>query len=203
MPDDKIRPLQNMEGNDQSGEVTRLLREWSSGNRGVEDRLFSLVLPDLRNLARRLMAHERPDHSLEATALMNEVYFRLVGARERDWENRKHFFSVAARVMRHLLIDYARQRRSGAKVPIAGLEDLLEGRDAQLELGVQISSLLDEMDVSHPDWCSVIELKFFVGLTDAEVAEALNLSLRTMQRQFGDARRWLYKRLQPKQTPTD
>jgi RNA polymerase sigma factor (TIGR02999 family) len=164
----------------------------------VEERLFALVLPDLHKLARHMMSRERPDHSLQPTALMNEVYFRLVGARERNWESRRHFFAVAARAMRHLLIDYARARPSGAKVPIEGLEDLLRGRDSQLELGVEISALLDEMEAVHPDWCPVIELKFFVGFTDAEAAEALNVPLRTMQRQFGDARRWLYERLESK-----
>ena len=168
----------------------------------MEERLFGLVLPDLHKLARHMMARERPDHSLQPTALMNEIYFRLVGARERDWESRRHFFSVAARAMRHLLIDYARARPSGAKVPIEGLEDLLRGRDAQLELGVEINTLLEEMEKAHPDWCPVVELKFFAGFTDAETAEALNLPLRTMQRQFGDARRWLYEKLESKRCGT-
>jgi RNA polymerase sigma factor (TIGR02999 family) len=181
------------------GDVTQLLQAWSSGDRTVEERLFSLVLPDLHRLARHIMSGERPDHSLQATALMNEAYFRLVGARTRDWESRKHFFAVAARAMRHLLIDHARARPSGAKVSIEGLEDLLRGRDAQLETGVEISALLDEMEKKHPDWCAVVELKFFAGFTDEETAEALNLPLRTMQRQFGDARRWLYERLESRQ----
>jgi RNA polymerase sigma factor (TIGR02999 family) len=200
MPYDAIEfeALHDTESTGESGEVTRLLHGWSSGNRSVEERLFALVLPDLHKLARHMMARERSDHSLQPTALMNEVYFRLVGARERNWESRKHFFAVAARAMRHLLIDYARARPSGAKVPIDGFEDLLRGRDSQLELGVQISALLDEMEAAHPDWCPVIELKFFVGFTDAETATALNIPLRTMQRQLSDARRWLYERLESK-----
>jgi DNA-directed RNA polymerase specialized sigma24 family protein len=98
--------------------------------------------------------------------------------------------------MRHLLIDYARARPSGAKVALDGLEEQLRGRDAQLELGVEINTLLEEMEKIHPDWCPVVELKFFAGFSDAETAEALGLTLRTMQRQFGDARRWLYERLE-------
>jgi RNA polymerase sigma factor (TIGR02999 family) len=178
------------------GDVTQLLQAWSTGDRSVEERLFSLVLPNLHRLARHIMSGERPDHSLQATALMNEAYFRLVGTRERDWESRRHFFAVAARVMRRLLIDHARARPSGAKLSIDGLEDLLRGRDEQLERGVQISALLDDMEKKHPNWCSLVELKFFAGFTDEETAEALNLPLRTMQRQFGDARRWLYERLE-------
>jgi RNA polymerase sigma-70 factor, ECF subfamily len=179
-----------------AGEVTVLLRAWSSGDRSVEDRLFEMVLPDLHKLARYMMGSERRDHSLQPTALMNEAYFRLVGARERDWESRKHFFAIAARAMRHLLIDHARGRPKGAKVPIEGLEEMLRGRDEQLELGVAINALLDEMEKQHPEWCSVIELKFFAGFTDDETAAALGVPLRTMQRQFGDARRWLYERLE-------
>ena len=179
-----------------AGEVTELLRAWSSGDRSVEDRLFAMVLPDLHKLARYMMGSERQDHSLQPTALLNEVYIRLVGARERDWESRKHFFAIAARAMRHLLIDHARGRPKGAKVPIEGLEEMLRGRDEQLELGVAINALLDEMNQEHPEWCSVIELKFFAGFTDDETAAAMGVPLRTMQRQFGDARQWLYERLE-------
>ena len=178
------------------GEVTTLLRAWSAGDRSVESRLFALVLPDLRIIARHLMGGERPDHSLQPTALMNEVYFRLVNARERDWENRRHFFAVAARAMRHLLIDHARARPKGAKVPIEGLEDLLRGRDPQLELGVSITHLLDELAQTHPEWCTIVELKFFAGFSDQETADAMHMPVRSMQRRFGDAREWLFERLQ-------
>lgn len=178
-------------------DVTRLLHAWSAGDRQVEDRLFSLVLPDLHRLARRLMSGERPDHSLQATALMNEAYFKLVKARDRDWESRKHFFAVAARAMRHLLIDHARGRQGGSKVGLEGIENLLSGRDAQLELGVAVGDLLDEMAKVNPEWVTIVEMKFFAGFTDDETAEALGLSVRSVQRRFGDARRWLFERMEP------
>ena len=181
---------------EEQGEVTRLLHAWSDGNRSVEEQLFALVLPDLHRLARRMMSNERQDHSLQATALLNEAYFKLVSARERDWENRKHFFAVAARAMRHLLIDHARSRPKGAKLPFEELEALLRGPDTQLELGVAIDSVLDEMEKKHPDWVSIIEMKFFAGFTDDEAAEALGLPVRSMQRRFGEARRWLVTKLQ-------
>jgi RNA polymerase sigma factor (TIGR02999 family) len=183
-----------MELND--GEVTQLLHAWGTGDRTVEDKLFSMVLPDLRRLARRMMRGERNDHSLQATALINEAYVRLVGARTRDWENRKHFFAMAARAMRHLLIDHARARESGVKVPVDALTEALRGRDAQLQMGLEINSLLDELNESHPDWVSVVEMKFFAGFTDDETAEAMGVPLRTMQRQYSEARRWLFERLQ-------
>lgn len=187
--------------NDNDCDVTTLLRAWSKGDRSVEAQLFELVLPDIRKLAQFLMSRERQDHSLQPTALMNEAYLRLVGARQRDWQNRRHFFAVAARAMRHLLIDHARSRGRGVKMPIDGIEDMLRGRDPQLELGVAINSLLDEMDKTNPSWCSIIEMKFFAGFTDDETAEGLGLPLRTMQRQFGDARRWLYERWEAQSCP--
>jgi RNA polymerase sigma factor (TIGR02999 family) len=177
-------------------EVTRLLKAWSAGELEVEDRLFELILPDLHALARCLMAGERPGHSLQPTALMNEAYLRLTGARAHDWQSRKHFFAVAARIMRHLLIDYARRRSKDARLPLDDLENLLRGRETQLEQGLAVSELLDEMAKTHPSWCSVIEMKFFVGFTDQETADALQLPRRTVQRQFADARRWLFERLE-------
>jgi RNA polymerase sigma factor (TIGR02999 family) len=177
------------------GEVTRLLHAWGSGDRSVEDRLFELVLPDLRKLAESMMRRERPDHSLQPTALLNEAYCRLLNARERDWQNRSHFFAIAARAMRRLLIEHARGRPKGARIPIDGLQEFLRGRDEQLELALAIDGLLDDMAPAHGNWCSIVELKFFLGFTDDEAAEALGMPLRSMQRQFGDARRWLYERL--------
>src|SRR5689334_23090484 len=104
-----------------AGEVTMLLQAWSQGDRTVEQRLFELVLPDLHKLAEYFMRRERPDHSLQPTALLNEAYFRLVGARERDWQNRRHFFAIAARVMRRFLINHARARPKGQKI---GMDDV-------------------------------------------------------------------------------
>ena len=177
-----------------TGEVTQLLRAWSAGNRQVEERLFELVLPDLRNLARALMRRERRDHTLQPTALLNEAYLRLVAARERDWESRRHFIAMAARIMRRLLIDSARARTKTEIVPL-NTHDLPSGPRGELELAIAVDRLLDELEATHPDWCSVVELKYFMGLTDDEAAEALGLRLRTMQRQFSDARRWLFERL--------
>jgi RNA polymerase sigma-70 factor (ECF subfamily) len=177
------------------GEVTQLLHAWGGGDRSVEDRLFELVLPDLRKLAERMMRRERPDHSLQPTALLNEAYCRLLTARERDWRNRAHFFAIAARAMRRLLIEHARGRPKGARIPIDGLQEFLRGRDEQLELALAVDGLLDEMAPAHQGWCSIVELKFFLGFTDEEAAEALGLPLRSLQRQFGDARRWLYEKL--------
>jgi RNA polymerase sigma factor (TIGR02999 family) len=179
-----------------AGEITQLLQAWGAGDRSVEARLFGLVLPDLRNLARALMRRERPDHTLQPTALLNEAYVRLLAGRERDWESRRHFFAVAARIMRHLLIDHWRGRTKSEVVPLENWRDV-PGPAAQLELALAVNRLLDELEALHPEWCAVIELKYFVGLTDEEAVEVLGVKLRTMQRQLGDARRWLFERLNP------
>ena len=181
-----------------AGEITRLLHAWSAGDRTVEERLFRLVMPDLRNLARALMRRERRDHTLQASALLNEAYVRLLAGRKRDWEGRRHFYAVAARIMRRLLIDHARARTKSALIPIQPSRDILRGANgSDLETAVAVDSLLDELESLHPDWCSIVELKYFMGLTDEEAAEVVGVPLRTMQRQFSDARRWLFERLNP------
>lgn len=181
----------------QPGEITGLLRAWSAGDRSVEQRLFELVLPDLHRIAGAMMRRERPDHSLQPTALLNEAYVKLVGVRERDWQDRRHFYALAARAMRRLLIDHARQRPRGERIA-EGLEELLRGRESQLETAVSIDHLLDQMAVEHQDWCTIIELKFYWGFTDEEAAEALDVRVRSLQRKFADARRWIYEKLEPR-----
>lgn len=176
------------------GDVTTLLRAWGAGDRDAESRLFELVLPDLRAIAQNYMRRESPGHSLQPTALVHEAYFRLVGAHERDWQDRRHFFAIAARIMRRLLIDHARGRRNGRAIPLDGLEEMLRGREENFEQALAIDLLLDEMEESHPDWCRIVELRFFLGLTDEQSAEALDLPLRTLQRRYSEARRWLFQK---------
>ncbi len=144
------------------------------------------------------MRRERKDHSLQATALLNEAYMRLAQARQLDWQNRKHFFAVAARAMRRLLIDHARGRIPAQRVELNELMTLLPGPSKQLDEAIAIDTLLHEIEGTHAEWCSIIDLKFFLGFTDEEAAEALGMSLRSLQRQYGDARRWLFERLQSK-----
>jgi RNA polymerase sigma factor (TIGR02999 family) len=181
-----------------AGEITQLLHAWSAGDRGVEERLFSLVLPELRVMARALMRRERRDHTLEPSALLGEAYVRLLAGRGRDWESRRHFYAVSARIMRRLLIDYARARTKVEVIPLESYRDIPHWRGgAELEIAIAVDSLLNELVSQHPDWCLIVELKYFMGLTDKETAEVLGLRQRTMQRQFGDARRWLMERLNP------
>jgi RNA polymerase sigma-70 factor, ECF subfamily len=180
------------------GEITELLRVWGKGDRSVEDRLFALVAPDLLRRARGLIQRERSEFTLQASDLFNETYVRLVKASQRDWQSRREFYGLAARIMRNVIVDHVRHRPKAARVPIEDLEGLLEGRDALMELALSIDPLLDQLAVEHPEWCTIVELKFYSGLTNEEVCEVLHLSLKTMERRWGDARRWLFRRLKNK-----
>lgn len=178
---------------DQTGEITQLLQKWREGDRKAENELFALVLPNLRRLAHYLMRGERKGHSLQATELVDQIYFRLVAAKDRDWRNRHHFFAIAARAMRRLLIDHARGRPDAEFLGIDGIRDFLPADSAKLDLAITVDRLLDQLSQTKPEWCDLVEVKYFLGLTDEEAADALGLKLRTMQRMWRDARRWLFE----------
>jgi RNA polymerase sigma factor (TIGR02999 family) len=179
------------------GDITQLLQKWREGSRQAEDELFTLVMPNLRRLAHYLMKRERKGHTLEATELVNQIYFRLVGAKDRDWQNRAHFFAIAARAMRRYLIDYARGRPSAEMIAFEGLKDALPADSVKLDLAITVDRLLDQLADTHPDWCRVVEVKYFLGLTDEEAADALGMKLRTLQRVWLEARQWLFAHAEP------
>ena len=179
---------------DQSGDITQLLQRWREGSRDAENELFTLVLPNLRRLAHYLMKGERKGHSLQATELVDQIYFRLVAAKNRDWRNRQHFYAIAARAMRRHLIDHARARPEGEFVGLDTIKDFLPADSAKVDLGLSVDRLLDQLEKTKPDWCMLVEMKFFLGLTDEEAAETLGIKLRSMQRMWRDARQWLYER---------
>jgi len=178
-------------------EITILLRQWREGSREAENQLFTLVMPNLRRLAHYLMLRERKDHSLQATELVGQSYLRMVAARDRDWQNRKHFFAIAARAMRRYLIDHARGRPQAEFVALEGFENILPANHAKVDLAITVDRLLDELAETKPEWSMLVEMKFFLGLTDEEAAEAMGVKLRTMQRTWSDARRWLFTRMEP------
>jgi len=134
------------------GEVTQLLREWREGSTEAESRLFAIVTTDLRRLAHYFMSGERQGHTLQTTELVDEIYFRLVAAKDRDWRSRAHFFAIAARAMRRYLIDYARARPKGAFLPIDDVAPVLPADSAKLDLAVSMDHLLDQLDQQHPEW---------------------------------------------------
>jgi len=180
------------------GEITQLLQEWRAGSHEAEERLFELVLPELRHMAHRCMKGERRDHTLQPTELVDQIYFRLVAAKDQSWQNRAHFFAIAARAMRRFLIDYARARPGVTFLPMDRMAGHLPYRDSKIELALAVDSVLEDLAKDHSDLCSIVDLKFFLGLTDDETADVMGLSLRSTQRLWQDARRWLFDKLEPR-----
>lgn len=180
-------------------EVTRLLELIQNGDRSAEGRLYELVMPDLRRLAQHLMSGERPNHTLQGTELVNRMYLRLAGSK-LTLRNRSHFFAIAGRAMRRELIDYARSRPQVTVIPLEGFpEKVLAAAGDQRELALAIDELLDRMQETMPTECSIVELKFFFGMTDEETAEVLGLPLRSMQARWQDARIWLFENAEAQQ----
>ncbi|HZT35810.1 MAG TPA: ECF-type sigma factor [Nitrososphaera sp.] len=191
-----------MDSNLPSGEVTRLLREVKQGDADATSKLVKMVYSELRKIARRKMRKERKDHTLDATALVHEAYVRLVGAKERNWQSRTHFFGIAANTMRQILVDYARRhnadKRPGkhqkvyldalAEMPLE-LMTVFERQDYSAVL--MIDNALSKLQKQDPQQGRLVVLRFFVGLTEDEAAEVLGISLQQVKREWRLARTWL------------
>ncbi len=181
-----------------SHEISQLLAEWSDGNQAALDQLYPLVYDELRRLAHRYLRRERKGHTLQTTALINEAYLRLVDQRHIRWENRSHFFGIAAKMMRRILVDHARRyeyaKRGGGAVKISLDEVAVVAKERAREL-----LLLDEAMASlakiDARRSHVVELRFFAGLSNEEIGEVLNISANTVMRDWNLARAWLYKEL--------
>jgi RNA polymerase sigma factor (TIGR02999 family) len=177
-------------------EITRLLADWGKGDRAALDKLAPLVHAELRGIARRQMSHERPGHTLQATALVNEAYLRLAGQDGFQYQDRAHFYAVCAQVMRHILIDHARshtrdKRGGGAlQVTLGEVEALDGGRAADL---VALDEALSALEVLDPQKGRIVELRYFAGLGIEETAEVLDISPTTVRREWRRAKAWLYR----------
>jgi RNA polymerase sigma factor (TIGR02999 family) len=185
--------------------VTGLLAAWSRGDNGAADRLIQALYDDLRRVARRRLRAERPDHSLAPTALVHETYLRLVDLRDLHWHNRAHFFAVAARVMRQVLVDHARAhlaaKRGGAglKVAVSDTAGATQPRDVDL---LDLDGALQRLAAIDARLSDLVVLRFFGGLTVEETAEALAVSAATVKRDWTRARAWLFRELQPQLVDT-
>jgi len=181
-----------------SNDVTLLLRAWGEGSKEALDHLAPLVHRELHRIAGRLMAGQRPNHTLQATALVNEAYLRLVDAQQVNWQDRTHFFALCALAMRQILVDHARSRvsakRGGGQVSIELEEGLTAGSSPQANL-LELDDALNRLATLDLRKSQVIELRFFGGLSVAETAEALKVSPETVQRDWKFARAWLYGEL--------
>jgi RNA polymerase sigma-70 factor, ECF subfamily len=180
------------------GDITALLTEVQAGNRDAESKLVPLVYDELRRLAGRYMRRERPDHTLQPTALVHEAYLRLIGQRNVQWQNRSHFFGVAARMMRRILVDHARtkkaEKRGGNEARIPLNESLAFTAEKSAEL-LALDEALTRLSQRDPRQGQVVELRFFGGLSEEETAAVLGISTRTVKRDWTVARAWLYKEI--------
>jgi RNA polymerase sigma factor (TIGR02999 family) len=185
-------------------EITRLLIDWRGGDRAALEELLPLVYEELHRLARYYLSRERPGHTLQATALVNEAYVRLIDQQTSDWQNRAHFFAVAARIMRNLLIDYARSRRYAKRGGGARQVSLDEAAAVAPEMSVDLLALdealkrLAEIDERK---VLIVELRYFAGLSAGETAEAMRLSEITIKREWLKAKAWLYREMNQGPSP--
>src|SRR5215470_17661969 len=178
-------------------DVSVLLHAWSEGDQSALDKLTPIVYKELHSLARRYMRRERPGHSLQTSALVNEAYMRLVDYKRMQWQDRAHFFAVSAQVMRRILVDYARRHneKRGAGVPHVSLEDVaVIAGDGNIDL-VALDRAMNALMRIDPRKVQIVEMRFFGGLSVEETAEVLNISAITVKRDWRAARAWLYREL--------
>jgi RNA polymerase sigma factor (TIGR02999 family) len=178
--------------------VTGLLVDWSKGDQEALNKLMPLVYDELRRLASRYLRHERPGHTLQTTALVHEAYLKLVDQKDANFQNRVQFFAVAAQVMRHILVDYARSRRAfkrGGDYCRLSLDEAVlssEEKDADL---LTLHEALNSLAAIDPQQSRVVELRVFGGLTVKETAESLEISPRTVKREWSMAKAWLHRQI--------
>jgi RNA polymerase sigma-70 factor, ECF subfamily len=186
----------------QAGEVTVLLRQLSDGRAEARGELFSRLYPDLKRLARIRMNRERPDHTLQPTALISELFVTMYSAKGINWKDRAHFFALASQMMKRYLTDYARarrtERRGGGRsgVSIECLDISVEPVDA-----LEFTELIDRLLIEEPRMGQVVEMRCFGGLTHAEIAEALGVDERTSKRDWQVARAWIQAQLTKRSSP--
>ena len=184
-----------------SARITELLANWCQGNADAREALIPLVYNELRRIARRHLWRQRPNHTLQSAALVNEAYLRLVRQKSPQWQNRAHFFSVAAQAMRQILVDYARSRlaaKRGAGAPRFTLDTKVVLPEQEKEDGVDLVALDDAMNTLtalEPRQSRIVELRFFGGLSIQDTAVVLKISPATVKREWTMARMWLHREL--------
>jgi RNA polymerase sigma factor (TIGR02999 family) len=178
--------------------LTEMLQAWSRGDADAEQQVFAAVYVELRRQAARLLRREKPGHSLQPSAVVNEAYLQLARLQDADWPSRAHFFAMAARVMRHVLVDHARRRRAGKRAGLLSRVTLDEGVAADLPPRLDVIALdraLEELRALDPDQARIVDLRFFAGLSVEETADVEGISPATVKREWRTARLWLARRL--------
>jgi RNA polymerase sigma factor (TIGR02999 family) len=184
--------------------VSGLLRAWGNGDLQARNDLLPLVYRELRQQAARFLRHEPPGHTLQPTALVNEVYLRLIGQQRVTWQNRAHFLGIAAQMMRRVLVDHARARAAAKRPPRTfqvALDDGIGAAEPRSCALLALDQALDELTTFDQRLATIVELRYFAGLTEQEVAEVLSISRATVTREWQTARAWLYRRMTVGQRP--
>ena len=179
-------------------EVIQLLAQWNNGDKSAFDKLMPLIHDELRRLAHRYMSRERPGHTLQTTALVNETYLRLTNRENIHWQNRAHFFAIAAEAMRTILVDHARAHayaKRGGGAPRVVLDEALAVSPKVAAEVVALDDALKELAKLDADQSRIVELRFFGGLTIEETAEVLRISPATVKREWNTAKAWLYREI--------
>ena len=175
-------------------EITRLLKQWREADSGSRDQLMALIYPELKKIAARALASRPPNATLQTTDLVNDAYIRLVDQRKTDWRNRSHFFAIAARLIRRILVDHSRRRLSdkrGGRAPKVNIDDVPVAFRQQLTNWLAMDEALTRLAEINPQAARTVELRHIAGLSIAEVAEAMNIGTATVGRHWRFARAWL------------
>lgn len=183
-----------------SSQVTELLVRWRGGDREALESLMPLVYDELRRLAHHYLQRERSDHTLQSTALVHEAYLRLAGQNAPQWQNRAHFFGIAARVMRQILVEYARAhsaaKRGGTNPCKITLDDALDLQQQRTDVDIiALDVALDRLSELDPQQSRIVELRFFTGLTIEDTSEVMGISPATVKRDWTSARAWLHREM--------
>jgi RNA polymerase sigma factor (TIGR02999 family) len=188
---------------DSSAQITRLLDNWHQGDQKARDELIPLVYDQLRRMARQRLWHQRPDHTLQSAALVSEAYLRLVQQKSPEWQNRAHFFGVAAQMMRNILVDYARNRlaakRGGGAQRLSLETEFAPAHQREIDL-VALDDALTKLASLDAEQSRLIELRYFGGLSIEETAEVMGVSPATVKREWATARAWLQHELKSRRT---
>lgn len=182
-------------------DITRILREWKDGNEEAKELLLPYVYDELKRQARSLMSRERSNHTLQATALVHEAFMRLSDGEGIDWKDRSHFYGIASRLMRQVLVDHARQHSAGKRGnnPIHfSLDDLQVPVEERASSIVALHEALERLETLDPQQGKIVEMRFFGGMSNKEIADNLDVSERTVGREWSSARLWLYRELNQK-----
>ena len=183
---------------DNSAQITQLLVAWRNGDALALDRLMPLVHRELKRIARNYMRRQRVGHTLQTTALVNEAFVRLVDSDKVNWQDRSHFFAISAQLMRRILVDVARRKnsakRGGDRVQVTLADEVKAAPGNEVDV-VALDDALNRLAALNSRQCQIVELKYFGGLTEEEVAETLEISVRTVRRDWNLARAWLYREL--------